>query len=113
MPSQMFVARAVVFARYSDVLLFDSLEKQSRAIEVGMAKPVIFTVSAVCYAEANVWSGHCDELPAVADAPTLDELLHKISQMALDVAPDNYPGIDPDSIYIHVTALREASPAAA
>jgi Domain of unknown function (DUF1902) len=78
-----------------------------------MAKPVIFTVSAVWDAEAEVWSGHCDELPAAADAPTLDELLEKVSRMALDVASDNHPDVDPASIFIQVMALREAIPAAA
>ncbi|HZZ60608.1 MAG TPA: DUF1902 domain-containing protein [Roseiarcus sp.] len=78
-----------------------------------MTKPVIFTVSAIWDAEASVWSGHCDEIPAAADAPTLDELLDKISQMALDVAPDNHPGIDAGSIFIQVMALREATAAAA
>jgi len=70
-----------------------------------MAKPVIFTVSAVWDDEANVWSGHCDELPAAADAATLDELLEKISRMAVDVAPDNHPGIAPESMFIQIMAL--------
>ena len=78
-----------------------------------MTKPVIFTVSAIWDGEANVWSGHCDEIPAAADAPTLDGLLDKISQMALDVAPDNHPGVDVDSIFIQVMALREATAATA
>jgi Domain of unknown function (DUF1902) len=78
-----------------------------------MAKPVIFAVSAIWDAEANVWSGYCDELPAAADAATLDELLEKISRMALDVAPDNHPDLDPESMFIQITALREAIPAAA
>jgi uncharacterized protein DUF1902 len=78
-----------------------------------MAKPVIFTVSAIWDAEANVWSGHCDELPAAADAATLDELLEKISRMAVDVAPDNHPDIAPESMFIQIMALREAVPAAA
>jgi hypothetical protein len=70
-------------------------------------------VSAIWDAEANVWSGHCDELPAAADATTLDELLEKISRMALDVAPNNHPNLDPESVFIQITALREAIPAAA
>lgn len=78
-----------------------------------MAKPVIFTVSAIWDAEAHVWSGHCDDIPAAAEAPTLDELLEKVSQMALDLAGDNYPDVEPESIFIQVTALREAMPAAA
>ena len=78
-----------------------------------MTKPVIFTVSAIWDAEANVWSGHCDDIPAAADAPTLDELMEKISQMALDLAPDNHPGIEPGSIFIQVMALREAMATAA
>ncbi len=78
-----------------------------------MRRPVIFTVTATWDAEARVWSGACDEIPAAADAPTLDELLDKISAMALDLAPDNHPGVDPGSLFIQVTALREAAPAAA
>jgi Domain of unknown function (DUF1902) len=42
-----------------------------------MAKPVIFTISAAWDDEASVWSGHCDDIPAAADAPTLDELFAK------------------------------------
>jgi hypothetical protein len=48
-----------------------------------MSKPVIFTISAVWDDDASVWSGHCDDIPAAADAPTLDALLAKISAMAL------------------------------
>ena len=78
-----------------------------------MIKPVIYTISAVWDAEASVWSGHCDDIPAAADAPTLDELMAKISAMALDLLPDNHPGLDPSSLYLQITALREAEPAIA
>ena len=78
-----------------------------------MAKPLIFTVSASWDEEASVWTGHCDDIPAAADAPTLDELLAKLSAMTLDLLPDNHPGVDPASVYLHITALREAQPAAA
>lgn len=77
-----------------------------------MAKPVIFTVSAAWDDEASVWSGHCDDIPAAADAPTLDQLLSKISAMALDLLPDNHPDVDPASLYLQITALREADPVA-
>ena len=43
-----------------------------------MSKPTIFTISAVWDEEASVWSGHCDDIPAAADAASLDELLAKI-----------------------------------
>ena len=77
-----------------------------------MSKPVIFTVTAVWDAEASVWSGHCDDIPAAADAPTLDELLARISAMALDLLPDNHPEVDPSAVFVQITALREAEPAA-
>jgi hypothetical protein len=77
-----------------------------------MKGPLIFTISASWDDEAAVWTGHCDDIPAAADAPTLDELLAKISAMALDVLPDNHPGVDPQSVYLQITALREAEPAA-
>jgi hypothetical protein len=75
-----------------------------------MSKPVIFTISAAWDQEASVWSGHCDDIPAAADAPTLDGLLEKISAMALDLLPDNHP--DVESLFLQITALREAGPAA-
>jgi Domain of unknown function (DUF1902) len=78
-----------------------------------MSKPLIFTISAVWDADASVWSGHCDDIPAAADAPTLDALLEKISPMALDLLPDNHPGVDPASLFLQITALREAEPAVA
>jgi hypothetical protein len=58
-------------------------------------------------------SGHCGDVPASACAPTLDELLAKISAMALDVLPDNHPDVDPASLYLQITVLREAKPAVA
>ena len=78
-----------------------------------MARPMIFTVSATWDADASAWSGYCDEIPAAADAPTLDELLEKVSLMALDLAQDNYPKVDPEAIFIQVVALREAVSVAA
>ena len=73
-----------------------------------MAKPHIFTISATWDDEAAVWTGHCDDIPAAADAPTLDKLLAKIFAMALDLLPDNHPGVDPASVYLQVVALRDA-----
>ena len=75
-----------------------------------MSRPVIFTISATWNQEASVWSGHCDDIPAAADAPTLDELLGKISAMAHDLLPD-HPNIAPESLFLQITALREAEPA--
>jgi hypothetical protein len=77
------------------------------------ARPVVFTISAVWDAEASVWTGHCDEIPAAADAPTLDALFEKISAMTLDLLPDNHPDLDPASVFLQITALREVEPAAA
>jgi hypothetical protein len=75
-----------------------------------MPKPVIFTISATWDDEASVWSGHCDDIPAAADAPTLDELLAKISAMALDLLPDNHPGVASADLFLQITALKEAEP---
>jgi hypothetical protein len=69
-----------------------------------MPKPVIFTISAAWDQEASVWSGHCDDIPAAADAPTLDGLLEKISAMALDLLSDNHPDVAPESLFLHITA---------
>ncbi len=78
-----------------------------------MSKPVVFVISAAWDSETSRWTGHCDDIPAAADAPTLDDLLAKISAMALDLLPDNHPGVAPESLYLQITAIREAEPAAA
>jgi len=103
---------AVEFYRTGRILGFDAPEALSGA-GANMSKPVIFTISAAWDDEASVWSGHCDDIPAAADAPTLDELLAKISAMALDLLPDNHPDVDPGQLFLQITALREAEPAAA
>ena len=77
-----------------------------------MSRPVIFTISAAWDQEASVWSGHCDDIPAAADAPTLDELLEQISAMALDLLSDHHPDVVPEQLFLQITALREAEPAA-
>jgi hypothetical protein len=79
-----------------------------RRVELNMTKPTIFNVSAIWDPEAAVWSGHCDEIPAAAASATLDGLMEEISRMALDLAPDNHPGIEPGSIFIQINALRGA-----
>jgi hypothetical protein len=78
-----------------------------------MTKPTIFTISASWDNEASVWTGACDAIPAAADAPTLDGVLEKITAMALDILPDNHPGVDPSSVFLQITALREADHVAA
>jgi Domain of unknown function (DUF1902) len=35
-----------------------------------------------------------------------------MSTMALDLLPDNHPGVDAASVYLQLTALREAEVAA-
>ena len=80
---------------------------------MAMSKPTIFTVTAVWDAEAKVWSGQCDAIPAADSAATLDELLARISAMALDLLPDNHPDVDASSLFLQLTALREAEPVAA
>jgi hypothetical protein len=72
-----------------------------------MSRPVIFTISAAWDQEASVWSGHCDDIPAAADAPTLDELLKKISAMALDLLPDHHPDVAPESLFSRIAALPD------
>jgi len=77
-----------------------------------MQKPKIFAISASWDDDAGVWSGHCDDIPAAADAPTLDGVLEKIGAMALDLLPENHPNVDPASVFLQITALREVEAAA-
>jgi Domain of unknown function (DUF1902) len=74
-----------------------------------MSKPTIFTISASWDSEACVWAGHCDDIPAAADAATLDGLLEKMAAMALDLLPDNHPDAYPASLYLQITPLSGVS----
>src|SRR5258708_4380163 len=87
---------------------FSAVRRVAASRGAAMSRPVIFTISAAWDQEASVWSGHCDDIPAAADAPTLDGLLEKISAMALDLLPENHPDVSPDSLFLQITALREA-----
>jgi hypothetical protein len=40
--------------------------------------------------------------------PTLDELLAKITVIALDLLPDNHPSVTPEQVLMQLTALRKA-----
>jgi len=74
-----------------------------------MTKPLIFTISAAWNGGAAVWTGHCDDIPAAADAPTLDGLLAKYRRWR----SISSRAIIRESVYLQITALREAEPAAA
>ena len=74
-----------------------------------MSRPVIFTISAAWDQEASVWSGHCDDIPAAADARTADEMLDKISAMALDLLPDNHPDVAPELLSLQIATLPDRS----
>lgn len=78
-----------------------------------MSKPVVFTITAAWDDESFGVDGPQRRHPRGGGCTTLDELLKKISAMALDLLPDNHPDLDPASLYLQITALREAEPAAA
>jgi hypothetical protein len=58
-----------------------------------MPKPVVVAISATWDDGASTWSGHYDGVPAAPDASTLDEVGANISAMALDLLPENNPGV--------------------
>lgn len=59
-------------------------DRQATRGDSNMSKPVIVTIAAVWHAEAAVWSGHGDEIPAAADAPTLDAPMAETVAVPLD-----------------------------
>lgn len=67
-----------------------------------MKEELIFAVTAAWDAEAGVWVGHCDDIPAAASAADLDELLERMSAMAFDLLPDNYPRVEPASVLVRM-----------
>ena len=74
-------------------------------------KPVVFTVIANWDAEAKLWYGHCDEVPVVAEAASLDALLERATEQTIDLLPDNHPGVEPGSVVIQLIVQREAATA--
>ena len=89
------------------------IERDAEHVDAAREGTAAFITRPSLYSSPFRRTGHCDDIPAAADAPTLDELLAKISATALDLLPDNHPDIDPASLFLQITALREAEPAAA
>jgi hypothetical protein len=50
------------------------------------------------------------EMLTVSCAPTLDGLSEKISVIALDLLPDNHPGVVLESLFMQIGALRKVLP---
>ena len=63
-----------------------------------MAKPLIFTISPLG-TKTRRYERHCDDIPAAADAPSLDELFAKISAICSTFARQS-PDADPASLYL-------------
>ncbi len=76
-------------------------------------KPVVFTIIAQWDAEAHLWVGRCDDVPVIAEAATLDDLLARATEQTLDLLPDNHPDIDPNGVLVQLIVQREATAAVA
>ena len=72
-----------------------------------MSKPTIFMISCVWDDDFEFGAGTATTFRRLPTRARLDELLAKISAMALDLLPDNHPGVDPSSLFLEVTALRD------
>jgi hypothetical protein len=76
-------------------------------------KPVIFTIVAHWDADARLWVGRCDDVPVIAEAATLDDLLARATEQTLDLLPDNHPDVDPARVMVQLIVQREAASAVA
>jgi hypothetical protein len=63
---------------------------------------MIFDVIVRWDEEASVWTGCCDEVPAAADAPSIDDLMRQLTAITLDLLPDNHPDVDPASVELRI-----------
>ena len=70
-----------------------------------------FTVHAFFDAEAQEWCGASDELPLRTEAPTLDRLLERATELAPDIAVENGLVKKGDHVIIHLTVDRETAAA--
>ena len=68
-----------------------------------------FTIAAAWDDEAEAWTGHCETSQPLLTRRHATSCWQKISATALDLLPDNHPGVDPESVYLQLTALREAA----
>ena len=74
-----------------------------------MSKPVIFTISATWDDVASVWTGHCDDIPMAADAPTPSVCVFRHGAGLL---PGVMPAVSPSASSLPTrNRSREAEPA--
>lgn len=68
-----------------------------------------FTVHAQFDADAGVWWGTNDQIPLTTEAPTLDELMARILEIAPEVAAMNGHVKSGEQVKIHLVADRVAA----
>ena len=66
----------------------------------------IFEVRAEWDGEAGVWWCSNDELPLTTEAPTFEQLVARVLEIAPEIAAENGLASAGDEIEVHVTAER-------
>ena len=69
----------------------------------------VIEVRAYWDAEAGVWWCSNDELPLTTEAPTFDELVSRVLEIAPEIAAENGLASPGDEIEVHVVAERVQS----
>lgn len=69
----------------------------------------IFEIRAVWDGEAGVWWCTNEELPLTTEAPTFEQLIARVTQIAPEIAAENGLAAPGDEIELHVVAERVQS----
>jgi hypothetical protein len=93
-----------------DMKVSDSTGKR-RVGRGGMSAKRVFEIRAEWDAEAGVWWCSNDELPLTTEAPTFEQMVARVLEIAPEIAAENGLAAPGDEIELHVVAERtEAVP---
>jgi hypothetical protein len=81
--------------------------KENRVAAVQQKR--IFEIRAKWDSEAGIWWCSNDELPLTTEAPTFEQLVLRVLEIAPEIAAENGLGAPGDQIEVHVVAKRVQS----
>jgi len=80
-----------------------------RATVTSLPQPKMFEIRAEWDSEAGVWWCANDELPLTTEAPTFEQLVSRVLEIAPEIAAENGLAAPGDQIEVHVIAERVQS----
>ena len=97
------------FLAASGIISYSERHNVKESRMASLQQPRIFEIRAEWDGEAEVWWCSNDKLPLTIEAPTFEQLVARVLEIAPEIAAENGPAAPGDKIEVHVIAERAQS----